>query len=1249
MKPKHTLVDSQGLNSVVNVVLITLDGHVGGAFNRARSRLQKVMPSLSLAVHAASDWDTQPERLSHCIEDIEAADVVIANMLFMEPHINAVLPALSARRDHCDAMVCCMSAPEVMQLTRMGRFSMSGEATGAMALLKRLRPKPKSSKSAGAQQLSVLRRLPRILRFIPGTAQDLRVYFLTLQYWLSGSDVNLENMVRLLVQKYSQGERESLREALPEPPPPIEYPEVGLYHPKAPDRVVTDLGALPSTKGKAGTVGVLLMRSYALAKNSAHYDAVISALENRGLRVIPAFASGLDARPAVEAYFIRDGRPIVDTVLSLTGFSLVGGPAYNDAEAAAELLSRLNVPYVAVQALEFQSLAEWQESHLGLTPIESTMMVSIPELDGATGAMVYGGRKGEKGSDHEEMQGHAERIETLASRVQKLVTLKRSKRAKRKVGIVLFNFPPNGGSTGTAAHLSVFESLFNTLSAMADDGYTVDLPANVDALRQAVLEGNASQLGMDANVCAQIAVNDHVAREPWLDEIEQQWGAAPGKHLTNGQALFVLGKQFGNVLVTVQPSMGYEGDPMRLLFEGGHAPTHAFSAFYRYLREDWNADAVLHFGTHGALEFMPGKQVGLSGNCWPDRLIGALPNFYLYAANNPSEGLIAKRRSAATLVSYLTPCVANADLYRELQDLKEAIDRWRRRDHDMSAEQQQGLLDLIKALAESSDLLTAETDSWAVVNADTQIDGLRNRLLEIEESLVPYGLHVVGEDVPPARKMDLLRTLGRSTFDVDLSEELLAKITAGSDLQDLPAAIHAAEECRAIEPDRRQAMAILFEHTLAALDAGNEIKGLLNALDGAFIPPVAGGDLLKNPDMLPTGRNIHGFDPFRLPSQFALSEGARQADQLIARHVQDTGEQPRSVALVLWGTDNLKSEGVAIAQALALIGARPRIDSYGRVAGAELIDLATLGRARIDVIMTLSGIFRDLLPLQIRLLAEAAFLAACADEPLNLNPIRANVLKTQETDGCDVETAALRVFSNAEGTYGSNVNMLIDSGAWQEEDELAHTFTQRKGHAYGKNGAVTANPLLLTSLLGRVDLAYQNLDSVEMGVTTVDHYFDTLGGISRAIQSQGDKDVPVYIADHTGGAERVRTLSEQVALETRTRTLNPKWYESMLDHGYEGVRAIESHVTNTMGWSATTGKVAPWIYQQLSDTFILDDAMRQRLAKLNPKAASKVANRLLEASERQYWRPDAACLEALQRAGDDLEDWVEGISTEAAL
>jgi len=348
---------------------------------------------------------------------------------------------------------------------------------------------------------------------------------------------------------------------------------------------------------------------------------------------------------------------------------------------------------------------------------------------------------------------------------------------------------------------------------------------------------------------------------------------------------------------------------------------------------------------------------------------------------------------------------------------------------------------------------------------------------------------------------------------------------------------------------------------------------------------------------------------------------------------------------VLWGSDNLKNEGAPIAQALALMGALPRFDSYGRIAGATLIPLAELGRPRVDVVITLSGIFRDLLPLQIKLLAEAAFLAAsAADEPLEMNWIRRHALAYQLEHGCTLEVAALRVYGNAEGAYGSNVNNLVESSQWNEEGELAETYSRRKGFAYGRSGRAQQQTALLRSTLADVQLTYQNLDSVELGVTTVDNYFDTLGGITQAVKvAKGGATPPVYIGDQTKGEGAVRTLRDQVALETRTRMLNPKWYEGMLEHGYEGVRQIEVHLTNTMGWSATTGQVQPWVYKQLTETFMLDPEMRDRLARLNPTASARVANRLLEASDRQYWQPDAATLDALRRAGEELEDRLEGV------
>ena len=1245
MKLKHTSVaEAQPLR----VVLVTLDNHVSGAWSRAAQALSKQAPALQVSSHAATEWDRDPAALEETCAAIAKGDIVLVTMLFLEAHIEAVRGALEARRDGCEAMICCMSAPEIMRLTRMGRFRMDTEATGALALLKRMRGGgDKTGRSAGAQQMTMLRRLPRLLRFIPGTAQDVRAYFLTLQYWLAGSETNLARMMAFLIHRYAGDTHAAMRDTLTYEPP-LEYPDTGLYHQRLPDRISDDskqLGKVAS-KGTIGSVGVLLMRSYALSGNSAHYDAVIEALEARGLRVIPAFASGLDSRPAVKAFFMEGDKPIVDAVVSLTGFSLVGGPAYNDTDAAQALLESLDVPYLAVQGLEFQSLQDWQSSSMGLMPVEATMMVAIPELDGATGAMVFGGRSELSAGGKSDMQAEPERVERLADRVARLVSMRYTPIAERKVAIVLFNFPPNSGAAGTAAHLSVFESLFNTLSAMREEGYCVDLPDSHADLRDAILNGNAKQLGAEANVYKRIPVDDHVRSEPWLTEIEAQWGPAPGKEWTDGQHLFVLGESFGNVLVGIQPPMGYEGDPMRMLFEGGLAPTHAFSAFYRYLREDFGANAVLHFGTHGSLEFMPGKQVGLSGKCWPDRLIADLPNIYLYAANNPSEGLIAKRRAASTLVSYLTPPVTHSDLYRHLVDLRSAIDHWRQRPVDIERDVEQGMIDAVVALAAQCELCEAglewPTDLW-----EKKIDALRDELDEIEQALIPFGLHVVGEPMKTEDRHELLMAMAESSGARGVNPDSFVQAIETSDTSALETLLR--ESMPEADAGSPASLAETLLQAGSTLGEDHELRALLRALDGRFIPPVKGGDVLRAPEILPTGRNLHGFDPFRLPAGYAHSEGCRQAEQLLARHRADAGVLPESVALVLWGTDNLKTEGVSIAQALALMGAEPRQDSYGRVVGAKLIPLEQLGRPRIDVLVTLSGIFRDLLPMQTQLLAEASWLAATADEDVEQNFVRKHVLAYQNEHGCDLEHAALRVFSNAEGAYGSNVNLMLDSGHWEDEEELADCYTQRKGFAYDRHGRVTQQADLLNRVLEDVDLAYQNLDSVELGVTTVDHYFGTLGGISRAVQRARGERVPVYIADHTsGGSGRVRTLNEQVALETRTRLLNPKWYESMLDHGYEGVRQIEAHITNTMGWSATTGDVAPWVYQQLSETFVLDEDMRRRLAELNPVSAARLANRLIEAQERDYWGADKDSIDALRRAGEDLEDFLEGVTGEVA-
>lgn len=1169
------------------VVIVTLDQHTAGPISRMSPKLAADFPGLRVDVFAAAEWENNPEALAEAKAAVAAADILVGNLLFLEYHVKAIAPDFAARRAHCDAVIGVVADSELVRLTKMGELDMSKPASGAMAMLKKLRGKGAPSGKSGAKQMKMLRRLPKILRLIPGKSQDLRAWFLCMQYWLGGTDDNIEQMLRMLLSKYSS--RVEWRGCKVEAPK--EYPDVGLYHPDLPaEGITTQITDLPHSEGPR--IGLLMLRSYILAGDTAHYDTVIRTFEARGMQVIPAFAGGLDGRPAMDAYFSG-----IDAMVSLTGFSLVGGPAYNDTDAAIEALARLDVPYLNAQPLEFQTLGQWAMDPQGLGPVETTMLVALPEIDGATNPTVFAGRHGPDGCqgcarackherDQKAMAPCFERIDSLAEKTLRLASLRRKQNADKKVGIVLFGFPPNAGAVGTAAYLSVFESLFNTLTRMKRDGYDVVVPENVDALRAMVLKGNAQQYGQEANVADHVSADHIVANTPPLAEIESVWGPAPGKIQSDGRGVFILGQHFGNVFVGVQPTFGYEGDPMRLLFERGFAPTHAFTQFYLWLRNTYQADAILHFGMHGALEFMPGKQAGLGGRDWPDRLIGEMPNIYLYAANNPSEATLAKRRSGAVTVTHLTPPLQSAGLYKGLADLKDSLGRWRRLPSDDHTRNE------LEALI---------VDQAAAVDMDgTQPETLWLSLLDTEEALIPDGLHIVGRKMPD----DVVERM----LDLMDFESAAARSTARSKMQ-----------------------------------MDGELEGLMKALSAGYIAPVPGGDVIRSPAILPTGRNIHAFDPFRMPTTFALRDGCKQAELLIETHES----LPRTVALVLWGSDNIKSDGVPIAQALALMGAAPRFDNFGRLAGADLIPLAELGRPRVDVIMTLSGIFRDLLPLQTRMLAEAAYKAAIADEPVEQNFIRAHALAYAESSGVDMKTAALRVFSNAEGAYGSNVNSLVDSSTFGEEDELADAYEARKSFAYGMDGKASKNAALLQSQLRDVDVAYQNLESVELGVTTVDHYFDTLGGIARAVKrAKGGQEAAVYIGDQTRGAAKVRTLKDQVALETRSRALNPRFFEALLEHGHEGVRQIEAHVTNTMGWSATTGQVDPWVYQKLSETFVLDPEMRERLAALNPQASVRMASRLLEASDRDYWQPDDKTLAELQDAADALEDRLEGIAAE---
>jgi magnesium chelatase subunit H len=555
---------------------------------------------------------------------------------------------------------------------------------------------------------------------------------------------------------------------------------------------------------------------------------------------------------------------------------------------------------------------------------------------------------------------------------------------------------------------------------------------------------------------------------------------------------------------------------------------------------------------------------------------------------------------------------------------------------------------------------------------DQQVLKLYEQLLEIEQRLIPTGLHVLGRPSAAGEKLDLLRMiaafdrpefgtralpdlvtegLGLSQPTVD-QKELIDSIVTRSLIEFQRSGAEAAQlslerEAR-VSPEHSAPIFELLQSTLTKLETNTEIDSLIRALRGEYIEPGPGADIVQNPEILPTGRNTHAINPYNVPSAVAFVRAEQVARGLIERYRKENGRFPQAMALVLWGLDNIKTQGEGVAQALWLLGVRPVRDGLNRTTAVAAIPLEELGRPRIDVVMTVSGIFRDLFSPTVQLLDKAVRLVASLDEPDELNYVRKHVREQMETDACNEDEASVRVFSNAPGNYGTNVNFMVMDSQWESEDTLGELFVTRKCFAYGRDSTGRSIEgrearVAMERALSRVEATYQNIDTFEIGLTDVDHYFEYLGGVSRAVENRRKSRPAIYLSDTLSRDVKIRTLEETVQLETRAKTLNPKWYEGMLKHGFRGVAEIENHVSNTFGWSATADAVDDWIYTEVAKTFVLDDAMLDRLRELNPHSAHSLVRRLLEANGRGYWDVDESSLAKLREISRRLEDQLEGV------
>ncbi|HEX8087814.1 MAG TPA: cobaltochelatase subunit CobN [Blastocatellia bacterium] len=572
---------------------------------------------------------------------------------------------------------------------------------------------------------------------------------------------------------------------------------------------------------------------------------------------------------------------------------------------------------------------------------------------------------------------------------------------------------------------------------------------------------------------------------------------------------------------------------------------------------------------------------------------------------------------------------------------------------------------------------------------DNRVLELLDRVLEIERRLIPTGLHVFGRAAAGREIGDLLAMvasferpelgiramtdliaegLGFPPYSVLLEEgatserrlnereqvesimqEALTEFIAAKNVSGAATACALLSERAGVSIEQSQKVFALLARIAEQLKTDSELDGLMQALRGRYVEPGPGADIIQNPDILPTGRNTHAINPYSVPSPAAMRRAGPVSKALLDRHVAESGHYPETIVMVLWGIDNIKTEGEAVAQALWLLGVTPRRDSLNRVTDVDVMPLAQLGRPRIDVVMTVSGIFRDLFGATMALLDLAVRRVAALDEPRELNYVRKHVSDQMAELGCEFDEAAVRVFSNAAGNYGTNVNFMVLESQWEDSAELGDLFVTRKCFAYGRDSEGRSFDgrearKLLERALSRVEVTYQNIDNTEVGITDVDHYFEYLGGVSKAVEKQTGARPRIYMSDTLTPGAKVRTLEETIRLETRTKTLNPKWFEGMLRHGFSGVAEIEHHVTNTFGWSATADAVDDWVYSEVATTYVLDEKMLERLRSLNPHSARTLVGRLLEASGRGYWSADEAVLDRLQAVFAGIEDEMEGVT-----
>ncbi|MCX7841810.1 MAG: magnesium chelatase subunit H [Clostridia bacterium] len=1245
----------------MKLVVITVSNVVLSAMVNCISEIEKRWPDICKLSLFAADKNLPEEKLKVIKERIKNADMIILDLMGSPEKLQeCVIEACKSTQGHIVPIGGENSG--IRSLLKLGSLR-AEDVGGGIERQNGEKPVKPMNPEAMQKMMNMAQIVGKAIPF--GKPRDMSNYVTIGKYWRAAGQNDIRNLLYFLFREYGQAK------GIPEPQEPGIIEETSICRPY-------DMKYYDSFEKYTKENGFDNQKPIvALLYYGHNYPNKTSGCVSKIAEKIKAFANVLPIAFATATGRNQErlrkilngaaGRK-VDIIINFMSFRLGAGPMGGDADSAVNMLKDLDVPILHPFFMSRREEDEWINSPQGTTPSEFLISVMLPELDGCietfpVGAMKKASRNETYNVEISELEIIEERADKLAARVRNWLKLREKPASEKKAAIICYNYPPGEDNLFGGAFLDTFASVETLQKCLIDNGYTLELKKAeelmqiftagriVNSGRWAAEECSKHMLSYDKNKYLQAFEN-----MPMSKEIIRQWGQLPGEIMTEGNSFLIPGIINGNIFIGLQPSRGIHENPEKVYHDKTLLPHHQYNAFYNWLKEEFKADIIIHVGTHGTLEFLKGKECGMSGECFPDILVSDIPHAYIYYSGNPSEAMIAKRRSHAVLVGYQPPVFMEGELYGELSYLQILINELNEA-KNLDPLRCKDIEEKIKELAEKINL------------GGYSLPELERELYRMKRSLVPKGLHVFGKGYSKEEAFEFTKFVLRyDRGEIKAPKRILAEhkgmdyeaLLEKNDVSELLKLDLEAEELldeflkTSKLPDIQGMNPNHYKQLKAALEYGervyknvqecHELKGFQKVLSGQYLSARLAGDMIRNPEILPSGYNLYQFDPRLVPGEAAAERGARIAENTLEQYKREHGEYPKSTAVILWGLETSRTQGETVGQILYYLGVRVKNRRNLFQPHYEIIPIEELGRPRIDVVINICGFFRDMFPNLIDDLNGVFIKVARLNEPDHLNYFRANsfnIFKKLVEEGIDEEEAhelsVARLFGPAEAEYGTGITRMFETKNWTEETQIGEAFIKSLKHVYSKNYRGRAAEDLLNTHLKAVEIVSQIRSSHEYEVTDLDHYYEFFGGLSKSVELVKGKKAVVYISDTTGERAETETVDKAIARGVRTRILNPKWIDSMLEHKYHGVQKISDRFENILGLAATTNKVDSWVFSSLHSVYVSDEKMRERMKENNRWAYFSMLETLLESNSRGYWKASKEEMEELMRVYLALE------------